>query len=142
MRGPAGDGTLHGDRDVSVPVCSFDAYRDAVWVPVSGRPHALRDGGWVYLRHRGRLGARVRAVAVAEVPVRPRRTGADADHPEGLGPGTVLRVDPSTFERVDIDLGAAAARMRSGIRYLRAAPDGTVVHLAVNDEVPAGTWAC
>ncbi len=130
---------LDGDRDVSVPVCSIDAYRRADRVPAPGRPHLLRPGGWVYLRSRGRLGARVRAVDVGHVRFRRRHTGGPGSAGD-LGPGTVIHVDPSTFERVDIDLGPDAVRMRSGIRYLRAAPDGTVVHLYAGEPVPDGDW--
>ncbi len=132
-------GTLSGDRDVSVPVCSAEAYRDAEWVPVAGRPLRLRAHGWVYLRHRGRLVARVRAVGTDRLTVRPRRTPRAVDD-VGFGPGPVILVDPATFEDEHIDLGTLASRQRSGVRYLRAARDRTVVHLTASEPLPAGDW--
>ncbi|HET8929386.1 MAG TPA: hypothetical protein VFN21_01890, partial [Acidimicrobiales bacterium] len=117
---------LHGDRDVSVAVCSADAYRGAEWVPVPGHPHRLRPHGWVYLRCHGRLVARLRAVGTERREVRPRRTPM-ADDDAGFGPGRVLLVDPDTFEDIGIDLGPLASRQRSGLRYLRATCHGTVV---------------
>lgn len=126
---------LDGDRDVSVPVCSADAYRGATWVPIPGRPHHLRRDGWVYLRHRGALVARVRAVGVAWSPVRPRRTPV-GPHDPGFGPGRVLVVDPTTFTDIDIDLGMLASRQRSGLRYLVTTTDGGVVHLRADEPLP------
>jgi hypothetical protein len=131
--------SLQGDRDVSVAVCSADAYRGAAWVPVPGHPHHLRAHGWVYLRHDGRLVARVRARGTAQLEVRPRRTPTTVDDP-GFGPGRVLLVDPDTFEDTQVDLGPLASRQRSGLRYLRATRRGTVVHLAASEPVPAGDW--
>lgn len=130
---------LHGDRDVSVPVCSADAYRGAEWVPISGCPHHLRPHGWVYLRHHGALVARVRATGVARLEVRPRRTPLTRDDP-GFGPGTVVTVDPATFTEVHIDLGDLARRQRSGLRYLRADRAGAVVHLGAEQPLPVGDW--
>lgn len=130
---------LRGDRDASVPVCSIDAYRGADRLPVSGFPRLLRRGGWVYLRHDGRLGARVRAEGVTHVASRVRRVRGPGDGRD-LGPGTVIRVDPDTWERVDVDLGADAVRMRSGIRYLRASRRGDVTHLLADEDVPVGDW--
>jgi hypothetical protein len=131
-------GALGGDRDVSVPVCSAEAYRNAGWIPVSGRPRRLRPHGWVYLRHHGRLVARVRAVGTARLAARPRRTPRPDD--DGFGPGPVVLVDPTTFEDVHSDLGPLASRQRSGVRYLRATRDRTVVHLAASEALPAGDW--
>lgn len=122
-----------------MPVCSIDAYRGADRLPVSGFPHLLRPHGWVYLRRAGRLGARVRAEGVAHVASRPCR-GPDPTPDGDLGPGTVIHVDPTSWETVDIDLGPNASRMRSGIRYLRSSPDGGVTHLLAADAVPEGDW--
>ena len=132
---------LHGDRDASVPVCSITAYvdADADWLPVPGYPRLLRPHGWVYLRERGRLGARVRAEGVEHLAVRPCRTPRDA-RAAALGPGTAICVDPTTWERVDIDLGPDAIRMRSGIRYLRVTRAGELTHLLATEPVPTGDW--
>lgn len=125
---------LRGDRDASVPICAIDRYRHASWIPVHGFPHRLRANGWAYLRTRGHLMGRLRAVGVQWRARRPSNDGS------GFGPGRILLVDPDSFEDVDIDLGELASHQRSGIRYLRAARSGRIVHLSADNPVPRGDW--
>lgn len=119
---------------MSVPICAIERYRHASWIPLHGFPRRLRANGWAYLRTRGHLRGRVRAVGVQW---RARRATNDGP---GFGPGRILVVDPDTFEELDIDLGDLAPHQRSGIRYLRVARSGRIVHLSVDNPVPLGNW--
>ncbi len=127
---------LTGDKDVSVPVREIDPHMDGPendWLfGNNGFPWGLRPGGWVYLRHDGVLSGRARARSVGFRDVRPFHTG----EPEDQGPGPTLEVDPSSWERVAIDLGDLADSQHQGYRYLITATDGTVTHLSATDPVP------
>ncbi len=127
---------LEGDRDVSVPVREIAPHMDGSendWLfGDGGFPRHLRAGGWVYIRHDGELSGRVRVRGIGFREVRPWHTG----EPEDQGPGATIEVDPTSWERVSIDLGALAESQRQGYRYLITATDGTVTHLSATDPVP------
>lgn len=127
---------LLGDKDVSVPVWEFDVHMDgpgSSWLfAENGFPWELRPGGWVYLRHDGRLGGRARVRRIGFRDVRHYHTGDATD----AGPGPTIEVDPDTWEATSIDLGELSESQRQGYRYLITAIDGTVTHLSASDPVP------
>jgi len=128
---------LLGDKDVSVPVWDFDVHMDGPgrgWLfAENGFPWELRPGGWVYLRHEGRLGGRARVKGIGFRDVRQYHTGDSSD----AGPGPTIEVDPDTWEPTSIDLGELSESQRQGYRYLITAIDGTVTHLSASDRIPA-----
>jgi hypothetical protein len=126
---------LVGDKDVSVPVYDFVAHAQGPeneWLLAeSGFPWDLRQGGWIYLRHDGRLGARARVKGIEFREKRVQHTG----NPIDLGPGPAIAVDAATWEFVDIDLGDLAESQRQGYRYLITTTAGKVVHLTAREAV-------
>ena len=139
-RGPAtaggARGPLHGDKDISVPAHDIDTYVDSPdnWLIARGYPRALRAGGWVYLRHTGRLAARVRVLAMIW---RESRVWRGGDAGSEAGPGLAFEIDPATWERCDYELGELAGSQRQGCRYLITSADGArIAHLTVDQPVP------
>ncbi|MCX7621327.1 MAG: hypothetical protein N2037_10850 [Acidimicrobiales bacterium] len=131
---------LSGDKDVSMPVFEVEPYLGTRtdWMPaISGYPHHLRPNGWLYLRCRGRLAARVRVPLLSWRDDRPTRTG---DSPGTFGPGLIFAVDPSTWEPFEQSLGDDETRMRQGYRYHRTDQAGVVHHLIADQPLPEGDW--
>lgn len=128
---------LTGNKDISYPVHDIDAHVDGPgrdWLlGEHGFPKELRNGGWVYLRHDGRLSARARIRGIGFRNSRPPHTG---DSHEDFGPGPTLELDPNTWQRVDHDLGELAESQRQGYRYLITCADGSIRHLTATDAIP------
>lgn len=116
---------LAGELDMSLPVAEVDAIVGAGSLTARAFPHYLRRSGWIYLRHDGRLAARVKA---AKIVWEDERTDL-ADPDRDLGPGIAIEVDARTWDPdIDIDLGSLAAQQRDGFRYLLTNDDDTVTH--------------
>lgn len=133
---------LDGTKDLSTPMYALEPYlgEGTDWLAaLSGYPHDLRPGGWLYLRFEERLAARVRVRAMAWRDERPVRTGDDATG-DGFGPGLVFDVDPAAWEPFDQPLGEDAERMRQGYRYHLTDRTGRVHHLIAGDPIPEGDW--
>jgi hypothetical protein len=128
---------LTGNKDLSFPVFSIEAHVEGPgndWlIGELGFPTQLRAGGWVYLRHDGRLGARARVTGIGFREDRPQHTG---DTAVNWGPGPTIEIDPSTWEPFDHDLEELAESQRQGYRYLATATDGSIKHLMANDPIP------
>lgn len=128
---------LIGDRDVSYPVWSFVEHMEGEgndWLfGEQGFPWGLRQGGWIYLRSDGVLGARVRVKGIGFREVRREHTG---DEMLNLGPGPTIEVDPSTWDRCSHELGDLAERQRQGYRYLITTQDGKIEHLMADMQIP------
>jgi hypothetical protein len=133
---------LSGTKDLSIPMHAVEPYLGSMtdWLTAThGYPHDLRPGGWVYLRVKERLAARVRVLGIAWRDERPERIGADPTS-KGWGAGLVFSVDPATWERFDQALGEDAERMRQGYRYHLTDRSRRVHHLAAGDPAPEGDW--
>jgi hypothetical protein len=117
---------LGGELDMSLPVEVVEPLIGADWLMAHTFPHYLRRSGWIYLRHQGRLRARVKVMKV--VWRIERKVPTDGPF-EDLGPGLALQVDPRTWDdAIDIDLGDLAAHQQHGYRYLLTNEDDTVTH--------------
>jgi hypothetical protein len=141
------DGTLRGDRDVSIPVHDTANYvrADNDWLLAqSGFPHRLRPGGFVYLRQARGLRARARVTRMEwqEGVDRPWRTGDNLDDVDHPSDGWVFIVDPDTWESVDFPLDALADNQKQGYRYLLTSDDGLDIrHLTADEPVDQVSWA-
>ncbi len=129
---------LIGDRDLSFPVWDFAAHRtgeDNDWLfGGQGFPWSLRAGGWIYLRHDGVLGARVRVRGIGFREERKEHTG---DPREILGAGPTIELFPDSWEDFDEKLGDLAESQRQGYRYLITSVDSKIKHLMANEPLPA-----
>ena len=128
---------LIGDRDVSYPVWAFDEHIEGPgneWLfGEQGFPWGLRQGGWIYLRSDGVLGARVRVKGIGFREARCEHTG---DEKRDLGPGSTIEGEPSTWERCEHRLGDLADSQRQGYRYLITKRDGEIMHLMAGQQIP------
>ncbi len=116
---------LAGELDMSLPVHEVDAVIGADCLPARAFPHYLRRAGWIYLRSRDRLQARVKAIRVVWRNERDDLADPDRD----LGAGIAIEVDARTWDTdIDIDLGELASRQRDGFRYLKTNDDDSVTH--------------
>lgn len=116
---------LAGDLDMSVPVHTVDELVGSKALAARAFPHYLRRSGWIYLRTRTRLTARVKATKVVWQTERDDLFDPDRD----LGAGIAIEVDPKTWDTdIDIELGDLATRMRHGFRYLKTNDDDSVTH--------------
>lgn len=135
------DGQLAGDKDVSMAVHEIAPYvgADNDWMlALSGFPHHLRSGGYLYLRTEGSLRARARVQRMEwrEGHLRPWRTGDGAETGANAGDGWVFRIDPTTWQLVEFPLDDLAPSQRSGYRYLITSEDGSTVRYLSADDVP------
>ncbi len=126
---------LAGDLDMSMPVLNAEKVVGLPELPTRVFPHYLRRGGWIYLRSGEKLEARVKAVKV--IWLEDRSDLADPDRQ--LGSGIAIKVDPQTWDSVDIPLGDLADRQQDGFRYLMTNPDDSVTHYVGGRPVPVDT---
>jgi hypothetical protein len=93
-------------------------------------PQRLNTPGWIFLRTEQRLQARVKFVGVDYAQARREHIASDDGVHHDRGAGYLLRVDPSTWERIDIPI--SVRQSGNGYRYYDVTTDGTVIFRTVD----------